>query len=72
MKSLIAVLMVTALMFSAPVMAQKGEKNPVKSEQDIANEELGKHVLSYLGGFAMLPIHVLDKTVRTLLYMDKE
>jgi len=72
MKSLIAVLMITALMFSAPVMAQKGEKPSAKSEQDIANEEFGQHALSYLGGFAMLPVYVLDKTIRTLLYMDKK
>jgi len=69
MKALLAILMITALMFSAPVMAEKAE---LKSDQDIANEEFGENVFSYLGGLAMLPVHVLDKAIRTLLFMDKK
>ena len=69
MKVLIAILMITALMFSAPVMAEKAEMKPAK---DKATEEFGEHVFSYLGGVAMLPVHVLNKAIRTLLYMDHE
>jgi len=69
MKSLMALLMITALMFGAPVMAEEGD---MMGDMAKSTEEMGTHAFSYLGGIAMYPIHITEKAVRTILYMDHE
>ena len=76
MKKILSILAMLTLLVGPGMAAQMEtttetgySEEPAKEGWD--NEEFGKNFFEYAGGVMLFPVHVGEKAVRTLLFMDK-
>jgi len=72
MKKAAFTLLAVVLLLGTPVALMAEEKETWDKALGRHTEEFGKGFFEYLGGVLMFPVHVTEKAVRTLLFMDHE